>query len=363
MKRVMIPIILFVILSTYVFAAKSMYGQRVLINNEIDDNLMVAGSDISVAQEIKGDLMCAGGQVLVDGVVDDDITCAAGMITLDKEVKGDARIAGGNVDIGGKIEGDLVVAGGTVRIRESAVIGKDLIVRSGNVVYLGTTVGNVDIKSASIVYNGIAGKNVFLEGRNIAIEGGHVSGDLTTGSYGDVDASKVEVKGKVYKKVFPAQVVTYRSSIPGRIISFIALFVIGAVLMLISRKYTKVVARKVSSFWKSIGFGFLLLVLVPFAIILMLITIIGIPLALILLVSYLILIYTAKLAVAYWMTERLGASGKVLSIATLALCLLVLFALISIPYAGWIINAILVLTGMGAMTLAGFTMVTGKKNN
>ncbi|MFH0977711.1 MAG: polymer-forming cytoskeletal protein [Candidatus Woesearchaeota archaeon] len=358
MKRVFLIILLLIMLSSSAFAIKSFTGQRVIIDQAVQDNAIVTGQDLRISSNIEGDLTCAGGMVIIDGSVKDDITCAAGTISISKQVSDNVKILAGNVEISAKITGDLIIAGGNVRILDSAVVGGDLLIMGGNVEYLGTTVGNANIKAGTIVFGGIVGKSAFLTGNKIILEKGTVEGDLTYASRNSVDTSKLTVNGQIFKQVLPSRAASFRTSLAGRILAFVALFIVGSLIILIMPKYARMVGKTVSGkFWASVGIGMLVLILAPIAMILFLVTVIGIPLAVILLFSYIVLIYISKLATAYWLSSTAGAERPWPMVLTAGISLLIIYAFLAIPIVGAVLNVILIIIGTGAMSIACYQLL------
>ena len=95
--------------------------------------------------------------------------------------------------------------------------------------------------------------------------------------------------------------------------------------------------------------------MVPFVILLLLITVLGVPVALILLVVYVIAIYVTKAYVGYWLGDWLlhlarGVRTHWFWGLLLGVVLISLVALI--PYLGFLVRLAVVLFGLGALLLA-----------
>jgi hypothetical protein len=351
MRGIFLLLACLIVLSTAVFAAKSLAGDRVIVSESQTDNIMVAGGELSISGDVEGDIVCAGGNIVIESKVGGDVTCAGGSLSVDREVDGDVRIAGGNVDVSSKISGDLVIAGGNVQIRDSAVVGRDLVVKGGNVLFLGTVGRNMDIQGGSVSFAGIVGNNAFIDAGSVSFEeGSRIGGNLTYRSSEEADTSKVSVGGAIFKKVVPARPAGQiaKAFFVARLIGFLSLLVIGLIAILVLPKRSAAVAKTFGSkFWRSMGLGLLVTVLTPIVVVILLVTIVGIPLALILLVFYIILLYVARLASAFWLADLFGY-GKI-SIWGFIISLLVVYIVISIPVIGWLISLIITLTGVGAI--------------
>ena len=134
----------------------------------------------------------------------------------------------------------------------------------------------------------------------------------------------------------------------------LALMVTGIVLTLIFKKNAYQAKQAVGgSFLKSLGLGFMFMVCIPIAMIILLITVIGIPIAIIAFFVYAILIYIAKIPVATFVGEKiiraLGKQGEPSLIWSMLLGLVVLTLLLNIPYLEWPLYFLVLFTGFGAI--------------
>lgn len=112
-----------------------------------------------------------------------------------------------------------------------------------------------------------------------------------------------------------------------------------------------------SHFWKSLGLGVLIFVVVPLAAILVIATIIGIPLGLTLAALYPVLVVVGFLTAAAFVGElgaRLSARGSEITtgrrVLWLVLALIVLGLVSAIPIVGWMIALLAVIIGVGAVS-------------
>ena len=117
------------------------------ISGEHDATVFLAGSDPTSTAKIKGILFSAGNTVSVDG--ESEYAFIAGMsAALNGDVSRDAFIAGNNVGISGNVARDLYAAGNLVNIR--GTVGRDIFV-GGKTVSLGGEIGgNVYLSADNI---------------------------------------------------------------------------------------------------------------------------------------------------------------------------------------------------------------------
>jgi hypothetical protein len=115
--------------------------------------------------------------------------------------------------------------------------------------------------------------------------------------------------------------------------------------------------------WKSLSLGFALLLCLPAAGVLFMVSVIGIPLGLLLLLLYPIMLLLGYLngllfladRFAAWIATRRGfvmtARGR---LAALALVVLAVLLAVKIPYAGGLLVFVVLLAGLGAFWLRAY---------
>ncbi|MGA8211224.1 MAG: polymer-forming cytoskeletal protein [Nocardioidaceae bacterium] len=120
-------------------------GQDVVIpaGQTVEGNLYVSGGTVRVEGTVTGDLVAAGGQVEVSGEVKNDLLAAGGTIDVSGRVEGDARLAGGRVTVSGPIGQDLVLGAGQATVTSSARVGQDLVFGAGQMTLDGRVTGSV----------------------------------------------------------------------------------------------------------------------------------------------------------------------------------------------------------------------------
>jgi len=109
-------------------------------------------------------------------------------------------------------------------------------------------------------------------------------------------------------------------------------------------------------FGASLLTGFVVLAAAPAAAIVLLISIVGIPLAVTLVLLWLLTCYAGQLVVATWLGERVlravrGGSAPSVS-WTLVEGVTILVILYAVPFLGWLVRLVAVMTGLGAIWLA-----------
>jgi cytoskeletal protein CcmA (bactofilin family) len=124
---------------------KFLSGSTVVIpaGETIPHDLYVAGNSIHIDGRIDGDLFVAGNTVDVTGPVSGDLFVAGGTVTVAAPVGRHLRAAGGTVTVSGPVTLDLMAAAGTLSLTSAARVGGDLIFYGATATMDGTVAGSV----------------------------------------------------------------------------------------------------------------------------------------------------------------------------------------------------------------------------
>ncbi len=251
-----------------------------------DANLI--GGSISVSSDIQQDLQAAGGTVNVSGKVNDDARIAGGTIVASGDILGDGLFTGGTITIHPtKIGGDVVAAGGTVEL--SSHVGGKAIIAGGTVSIVGTIDGDMTIRAETVRINGKIGGNTKVSAVNLEIgPDAKFAGTITYWSDNEPDfhgqPAKRDERLRIEDSEFHSE-----SLMPGfaaaGIIGFFISLLSGAMsilaLLLFFRSFVNQAGDALGSRLTNIaGRGALFLLISPMAVLLLLITIAGIPLGL-----------------------------------------------------------------------------------
>lgn len=286
----------------------------------INHDYFAAGNTVLVLGTINGDLYSAGGNVTVKGTVNGDVLAAGGTLAISGDVTQDVRVAGGNINITGKIDRNLTVVGGNVDIADSAEIAKSVTLAGGQIILNAPVGRDINFAAGTLTLNNTVGGDVTgFVGDLILMPQTKIAGNLTyTGSNKATIESGAQVAGKtIYHQTTPQQA---RAQDTGKktafgvlailtwikIISFISTVIVGFLLIKLLPVYTKTLGETIfSRLWANLGLGLVTLIVMPVILILIFITIIGIPLSLVIFAAYLILLYLAKIFVVITFGQRL----------------------------------------------------------
>lgn len=91
--------------------------KSITVNGVLDgDAVAVNGAPISVNGEVTGDLVAIGGPIHIPGLVKGDVSSVGGPVAISGKVKGDVSNVGGSVELSGagEVDGDISAVGGTI---------------------------------------------------------------------------------------------------------------------------------------------------------------------------------------------------------------------------------------------------------
>lgn len=290
---VMIAVLIAIFSWVHVHAFELQWGDNIVVSETVNDDLYIAGGEISIEADIMGDLYIAGGELLVNSDIQNDLVIAGGEIEILGNIGDDVRAAGWIVEITGNVKGDLIIAGWDVEISEGVTVQWDLLVTAGRVKMNGNVLWKAEIMAWELVFNGTIGWDAELSIEEFSTSSGRgaIEWNLLYKSKAHITNLEESARGEV---VYEKPVISEKSKkwFYGLIWGFIflkilSLFVFATLFYLYFEKFLNQVAKTLKKeVWRSLWYGFLTIALIPIAIILLMITVIGIPFALLLLFVY-----------------------------------------------------------------------------
>ena len=119
---------------TNVYAA----GDKVEVNADIRNDLVVAGEEVIINNSIENDLIAAGKTIQINDTVRGNLIAAGETIVVEGQVNGNTRVAGSSITLTGDFQGDVVVGSETLILDDAQILG-DLVVGSSKVKIKGNT--------------------------------------------------------------------------------------------------------------------------------------------------------------------------------------------------------------------------------
>jgi hypothetical protein len=333
-----------------------MTGAEVRLDRATDGDLVAAAGRISIESSVAGDAVLAAGAMDITGAIGDDLRAAGGIVTLSSAVYGEAVIGAGKLTIGPQAEIH----------RRARLAANDLILGGKLLAGVSAYGRNVQVTAEILGSAELSGEHIEI------LPSARILGDLTYSSPREI---KIHPGARISGKVVRASnVFTFprpKLRIPGlpalKPLLLLGLLAAGMALLAVFPRFAETSVRTLHAFpLRSLGLGTAILFSVPPVIVLLIITIIGIPIALALAAVYAFTLLAGYLVTALFIGDRLAHAvrktglrygAKVLSLAG---ALLLLWLVGGIPYAAPLVMLITLVLGIGAMVLQAFTRYTAQ---
>jgi hypothetical protein len=274
------------------------------------NSVIVAGGTVNINAPVKGDVIAAGGQVYVNA-----------------DVGGKVVAAGGNVNLGGNIGTNLVALGGQVNILPGKTIERDALIGGGLVVNAGRVNGTLTVSANQFNNTGSAAAVKFHK-----VE----------------DQSEKRADNDMGFNIFS-------------LLAMLGYFILGLILV----KYLPGIFLAVdgevrSSTLLKTFLGFVMIVASFIAILLVAVTVVGLPIALI---STLLILATLMLSGTFvsfslgkWIGER--AKKKQSDLVYFIIGFVILNVLFLLPFVGSLVSLISMSLGFAAILYAARRLAT-----
>lgn len=293
-----------------------------------------------------------GREVAFDEMADQDLVTAGGTVNVGGVVKNNLVAAGGQVILSGDVKGNVIVLGGFVRLEEGAHVAGYLLIAGGQVELLGKVDGDVRTFGSDAL---IGDKSVF--GGSLTVDASKIKADEGAKISGEKKLTEIKANGKMpwgyWKNTLPqgrpglfAGVFTVMKL--AEFVGKIALMLIFIKIM--GGRLAELTKRVKADFWTILGWGALKLFLTPILILLLLMSVVGIPVAIFFVGLYVGAIflsgYISSAILGHWLVMKGWLANKNLYVQGVV-GLLVLEVIGLVPVIGWLIKFGAVLVGLG----------------
>jgi cytoskeletal protein CcmA (bactofilin family) len=324
-KRLLVMgcMVLFLIfaLSSFTYAAADgnvRFGKNVKMSADetVKGVLVAAGANVEILGKVEGGLKAFGANVLSAGDVQGTVRSCGANVVLAGKYHSKVKAAAANLTLSGAFDGDVNVRAARITVTPTAVI-------KGNLIYA----------SADLIVQ----------------KGARITGEIVQRQV-MVEKQWIEKWGRQgIKAMIPLGIFFW-------LISLAALIIVGLLINYLFPKKTDAVISTISqSLWKNLWSGFIFLVVVPMAIIVSFITVVGIPAGIIAGILYGIAIYISTVYIGVWIGRKiLGYLKKSMATAffwPLVVGTIVIGLLTLIPIIGCFFRLFILLLTLGAMWL------------
>jgi len=309
---------------------ETLSGEIVSIDSPVDDDVFAAGNIVNINAPVDSAVV-AGGTVNVNAPIKGDLFAAGGQVYVNADVGGKVVTAGGTVNQGGNVGTNLVAAGGQINILPKSEIGRDALIAGGDVVNAGQINGTLTVSASSLQNSGNASK---------------------------VDFYQVETRQEERREEPLERIDIFT------ILMIIGYFILGLILVHYLPKVFMAVDKEITSspVIKTIV-GFVTLIAVFIAILLVAVTVVGLPIAglsLLLVAASMMLSGTfVSFSLGQWIGKNLKVSQSNLVFFTMGF--VILNVLFLIPYLGGLVSFIALSLGFGGIIYAGARAMSGQK--
>jgi cytoskeletal protein CcmA (bactofilin family) len=308
-------------LSSFTYAAGDgnvRFGKNVKMSADetVTGGLVAAGANVEILGKVGGGLKAFGANVVTSGDVKDDLLAAGANVVLAGKYHGKVKAAASNLTLSGTFDGDVNVRAARITVAPTAVI-------KGNLIYASA---DLNVQKGARITGEMIQRQVLVE------------------------KQWIEKWGRQgIKAMIPIGIFFW-------LISLVAIIIVGLLINYLFPKKTDAVISTISqSFWKNLWSGFIFLVVVPMAIIVSFITVVGIPAGIIAGILYGIAIYISTIYIGVWIGRKiLGYITKSMAAAffwPLVVGTIVIGLLTLIPFIGCLFRLFILLVTLGAMWL------------
>jgi len=324
-KRLLVMgfMVLFLIfaLSSFTYAAGDgnvRFGKNVKMSADetLTGGLFAAGANVEILGKVGGGLKAFGANVLSSGDVQGVLRSCGANVVLAGRYHSKVKAAAANLTLSGTFDGDVNVRAARITVTPTAVI-------KGNLIYASA---DLNVQQGARITGEVIQRQVMVK------------------------KQWIEKWGRQgIKAMIPVGIFFW-------LISIVALIIVGLLINYLFPKKTDAVISTISQpLWKNLWSGFIFLVVVPMAIIVSFITVVGIPAGIIAGILYGIAIYISTIYIGVWIGRKiLGYLKKSMATAffwPLVVGTIVIGLLTLIPIIGCFFRLFILLLTLGAMWL------------
>lgn len=266
-------------------------GNRIVISTPMPADVLVVGREVDIRKPVAGDIVAAGWRIDLAATAEDDVRVAGSEVSVDAPVNGDVTIAGGSVRLGpgAHVSGRGWITGGSVEI--NGVLERELTVAAGEVVIAGEVrqpirivAEKLDVRSgarilAPVTYRGATEATIAPDAT--------VTGPFTF--------TRIDAREARRERAWPAL---------STFLFTTHLFFAGLlVILFLPRTEQSVIATLRAQPLKSLLAGVTLLVTVPIAALVLMLTVLALPIGLVLAAVYAVALFAGVLTTAFFLGD------------------------------------------------------------
>ncbi len=337
-------------------------GNEIIIGPDevIDDDLIAAGRIVKIEGKVNGDVFAFAQEVHIKSEINGSIYTAGSGIRINAKSCRSLWAFCGSLEADGNVENNLLFFGGQIKTEKTNLIKKDLFAFGGEINIDGEVKGKVKGGMGRFNLSGKIG-SANIEANNANIKSGSiVIGDLLIkGKQEPNIAPDAQILGKIDYLRTEGRESKQRKGGLGtalKTIFFISKLIIGIILIALFKRFiikTNEILK--NSTWKALGFGFLTIIIIPVAMAITLITIIGIPVSVFCLFVFLTLVYLSGIVFATgfgeFLIKLIKKEGTISPFISFLVGLIIISLVSLIPYLGFLVRLVVLFFGTGMLVL------------
>jgi cytoskeletal protein CcmA (bactofilin family) len=336
-------------------------GRRYVVapGDTITDDLLLWANEGAFDGVMTQDLITFCRRYEMSGQVQGSIFSASQYATIRGTVDRSARIFAQTATIDGVIANNLIAFASDIELPRNCRVGRDATLMGGEISTSGEIGRNLIIRGAQVIVSGKIGGDVDITGDKISIVApAEILGSVKYKSKAEIQIDDgVVISGRVER--IPLETKDTKKegiSWPFRFVLFLCALVTGLIIIAVFKQHTHhAVEQALQKPLVTLGVGFVGVCIAPIAILVLCLTIIGIPAGIILLFGFTIFFYIAKIYVAIVLGRSVIRLVKKTAEPktgwALLLGLFIMFLVFTIPYLGFILYLGTIFIGMGAAVL------------
>ncbi len=337
---------------------------RIGASETVDETLVVSAGNVHLDGVVEGDLIVATERLHNAGTLRGNLYAFARRLEICGTVTGSIVVISEESDLDGAIAGSAWLATDRLEVGPAGRIGRDLAVFTNEIALAGRVERDVFVAGDRVEVRGEIGRDLAARWgaeRVTLLDAARIGGDVDAWLHDPAQLERAagarvagEVRTHERESARDHYLAAFRSP---RFWAFHAWFFVAAFLfgLLVHAFAPWLLELQISTtrqLFSTLGMGFVALVVTPIALLLLVLTLIGIPVAILGLFAFLVAFYLAEIVVAAWIGRWLlpPRTASTFSFGrTLLVGLAVVVAAEHIPFVGVPVWSVVVLIGFGSL--------------
>ncbi|KPK63546.1 hypothetical protein AMJ83_06470 [candidate division WOR_3 bacterium SM23_42] len=334
----------------------------------IEDDLIAFAGNVDIKGKVLGDVYAFAQSVTITGDVSGSIFAGGANITIDAQSAQTIWAFGGNVKVTGDISNNIMLAGGNLLVGENTGVGRDITAYGGQFTVGGDTRGTIRGSVGSFTMTGKSSLVKIKADKATVASSAQILGDFQLASENEPTIEQGATIGgeMIIKKPEQVEAGAFLAALAPalaflitliKIIVFIAKIIVGILLIAIFKRYVRrIMDTLLTKTWKSLGWGFLGIIVIPVSVVLLFVIVVGYPIGIIGVYIYTTLWYLSSIFIGLVIGEKViklfKKDGEISLYLSFIIGTLILLVVGFIPILNILVRIFTLLFGFGA-TLVG----------